>query len=63
MNHPLLAILNTLWQSAAIAAGVWLVLRLARGTNAERALFDGSGQFVESLAAADHQEDNARIVS
>jgi beta-lactamase regulating signal transducer with metallopeptidase domain len=34
MNHPLLAILNTLWQSAAIAALVWLVLRLARGTNA-----------------------------
>src|SRR4051812_9278771 len=34
MNHPLLAILNTFWQSAAIAGGVWLVLRLARGTNA-----------------------------
>jgi beta-lactamase regulating signal transducer with metallopeptidase domain len=34
MNTVLLAILNTFWQSAAIAAAVWLVLRLARGTNA-----------------------------
>jgi beta-lactamase regulating signal transducer with metallopeptidase domain len=34
MNHALLAILNTLWQAAAIAAAVWLTLRLAHGTNA-----------------------------
>src|SRR5689334_17603259 len=34
MNTVLLAILNTFWQSAAIAAAVWLVLKLARGTNA-----------------------------
>jgi hypothetical protein len=34
MNTVLLAILNTLWQSAAIAAGVWLLLKLARRTNA-----------------------------
>ena len=34
MNTVLLAILNTLWQSVAIAAAVWLLLKLARGTNA-----------------------------
>lgn len=34
MNHALLAILNSFWQAAALAAAVWLVLRLARGTNA-----------------------------
>src|SRR6476659_6006524 len=34
MNTLLLAFLNTLWQSTAIAAAVWLLLKLARGTNA-----------------------------
>ena len=34
MNTVLLAILNTLWQSVAIAAAVWVLLKLARGTNA-----------------------------
>ena len=27
------------------------------------ALFDGPGQFIESLAAADHKENNARVVA
>src|SRR5947209_8193672 len=34
MNTVLLAFLNTIWQSTAIAAAVWLLLKLARGTNA-----------------------------
>jgi beta-lactamase regulating signal transducer with metallopeptidase domain len=34
MNALLAAILNTLWQSAALAAIVWIVLRIARTTNA-----------------------------
>src|SRR3954465_9192171 len=34
MNTVLLALLNTLWQSAAIAGAVWLLLKFARGTNA-----------------------------
>ena len=32
--NALLAILNSFWQAAALAAGVWLALRLVRGTNA-----------------------------
>jgi beta-lactamase regulating signal transducer with metallopeptidase domain len=32
--NALLAILNSFWQAAVLAAGVWLALRLARGTNA-----------------------------
>jgi beta-lactamase regulating signal transducer with metallopeptidase domain len=34
MNAILIAFLNSLWQSAAIAAAVWIALRLARGVNA-----------------------------
>src|SRR5256885_17163291 len=34
MNAILLAILNSLWQSAILAAAVWLLLKFARGTNA-----------------------------
>ena len=34
MNTILLAVLNSLWQSALLAAAVWLVLRVARGTDA-----------------------------
>jgi len=34
MNAVLAAILNTLWQSAALAAAVWIALRFTRGANA-----------------------------
>src|SRR5689334_6413366 len=34
MNDALAAVLNTLWQSAALAGAIWLAFRLARTTNA-----------------------------